>query len=163
MSALAQDIVPLNPDDRAALDAIMTRATPAQRQWLGGYVAGWQAAAAPALLVIPIRMFIPDEAAPADVKPEPAAEKAPEPVKAAAPAPRPEAAPAAPAGQSPMGDDPQGIATTQSMQLWHQTATRSPFCKPAPIRAAAARIIRVWSSLKVTERSGSVMAGRSCP
>jgi len=55
--------------------------------------------------------------APADVKPEPAAEKAPEPVKAAAPAPRPEAAPAAPAGQSPMGDDPQGIATTQSIRV----------------------------------------------
>ncbi|MGN6424693.1 MAG: chemotaxis protein CheA [Asticcacaulis sp.] len=44
-------------------------------------------------------------------KPEPVVEKAPEPVKAAAPAPKPEAAPMA------MSDDPQGIATTQSIRV----------------------------------------------
>ncbi|HWU50973.1 MAG TPA: chemotaxis protein CheA [Asticcacaulis sp.] len=51
-----------------------------------------------------------------EAKPEPVAEKAPEPVKAAAttksaPAPKPEAAPMA------TGDDPQGIATTQSIRV----------------------------------------------
>ena len=53
-----------------------------------------------------------DEPAPAaEAKPEPVVEKAPEPVKPAAPAPKPEAAPMA------MSDDPQGIATTQSIRV----------------------------------------------
>ncbi len=48
MSATASDITALSPDDLSALDRILARATPSQRQWLGGYVAGWQAAVAPA-------------------------------------------------------------------------------------------------------------------
>ncbi len=47
MSATLQDNSPLGAEDRAALDAILGRASPAQRVWLGGYVAGWQAAMAP--------------------------------------------------------------------------------------------------------------------
>lgn len=47
MSAAVQDITALGAEDRAALDRILARATPSQRQWLGGYVAGWQAASAP--------------------------------------------------------------------------------------------------------------------
>jgi sulfite reductase (NADPH) flavoprotein alpha-component len=48
LSATASDITALSPDDLSVLDRILARATPSQRQWLGGYVAGWQAAASPA-------------------------------------------------------------------------------------------------------------------
>lgn len=53
MSAITKDISALEAEDHLALDAILARATPAQRSWIGGYVAGWQAASSPTMPAAP--------------------------------------------------------------------------------------------------------------